>query len=225
MKIFMTAGGTEEAIDGVRRISNSSTGRTGAVLARHFLEKGAELMLLHSPGAECRDIECRKEVFSSFADLEGLLRRNLAGERWDVLVHLAAVGDYSISSIEIGGGIFSAPLPSKIPGGEAITLRLKPNPKLVDNVRKWSINPELLVIAFKLTDTVDPGARKDAVRRLMQRARPDLVVHNDLSEVSKQRYAADIHDRNGFAAHVAAREDLARELWKRTGKFRREAAS
>jgi len=143
MKILMTAGGTEEAIDGVRRISNSSTGRTGAVLARHFLEKGAELMLLHSPGAECRDIESRKEVFSSFADLEGLLRRNLGGERWDVLVHLAAVGDYSISSIEIGGGIFSAPLPSKIPGGEAITLRLKPNPKLVDRVRQWSVNSEL----------------------------------------------------------------------------------
>ena len=36
MRILVTAGGTEEPVDGVRRLTNLSTGTTGGVLARHF---------------------------------------------------------------------------------------------------------------------------------------------------------------------------------------------
>jgi phosphopantothenoylcysteine decarboxylase/phosphopantothenate--cysteine ligase len=46
--ILITSGGTEEPIDGVRSITNTSTGHTGAELATWFADHGANVTLLHS---------------------------------------------------------------------------------------------------------------------------------------------------------------------------------
>ena len=215
MKILMTAGGTEEAIDGVRRLANTSTGRTGFVLARHFIEMNANVFLLRSRSACSGDTNIPGEDFLSFADLENLLHRCLETEKWDVLVHLAAVSDYSIASVEIDGRIFPAPLPSKIPSGSEILLKLQPNPKLIDRVRHWSLNTDIMVIAFKLTDESEPSARREAVLQLMDRAGPDLVVHNDISEVSPNTHSADIFSREVWIRHTRSREELAEALWNR----------
>ncbi len=65
----MTAGGTEEPIDSVRRLTNTSTGATGAVLARTFVEKGADVLLLHAQRASIGEMPVRCETFVTFADL------------------------------------------------------------------------------------------------------------------------------------------------------------
>ncbi len=217
MRILITAGGTEEPIDGVRRISNTSTGATGMLLARSFFEKGADIMLLHAQRIPPPDIGCRSETFLSCADLEAALRRHLGSSDWDVVVHLAAVGDYSVASVEVEGRVIPAPLQGKITSGPEVLLRLKPNPKLVDSLRDWSRNPEMRIIAFKLTKESDSDSRREAVDRLMRRARPDLIVHNDLSEISEERHTASLFDANSLLARTDTKEELAHRLWEWIG--------
>ena len=56
MRVLVTAGGTEEPIDGVRRLAKLSTGATGATIAAHFAERGAEVLLLHGERAAPCDL-------------------------------------------------------------------------------------------------------------------------------------------------------------------------
>src|SRR5947209_20302715 len=51
MNVVVTAGGTVAPIDDVRRISNFSTGRFGAMIAEAALRRGAAVWHLHAPGA------------------------------------------------------------------------------------------------------------------------------------------------------------------------------
>jgi len=103
LRILVTAGGTEEPVDGVRRLTNISTGATGGVLSRFFAEAGAEVLLLHAERAPLDEIPVRQETFLSFADLSAVLRGLLEERPWDAVVHLAAVSDYSIAAIEVDG--------------------------------------------------------------------------------------------------------------------------
>jgi phosphopantothenoylcysteine decarboxylase/phosphopantothenate--cysteine ligase len=50
-KVIVTAGGTQEAIDPVRAISNHSSGKQGFALAQAALDRGAEVILIAGPSA------------------------------------------------------------------------------------------------------------------------------------------------------------------------------
>ena len=49
MKVLVTAGPTQEAIDPVRFISNHSTGKMGYALAEAAMQRGAEVTLVSGP--------------------------------------------------------------------------------------------------------------------------------------------------------------------------------
>ncbi len=213
MKILVTAGGTEEPIDAVRRLTNTSTGATGTVLAQAFAAHGAEVLLLHAERARVDETPCRRETFVTFGDLEQSLKNHLGNEDFDAVVHLAAVGDYALHSIEVDGILVFPGSPGKIGSGHRLTLHLRPTPKLIDRLRGWSRNSEIVVVAFKLTDEPDDTLRRAAVDRLLDRARPDLVVHNDLSGIGPDGHEARIFDSDGEIAHIATKDQLARELW------------
>ncbi|MBT1221005.1 phosphopantothenate--cysteine ligase, partial [Streptococcus equi subsp. equi] len=46
MKLLITSGGTTEAIDAVRGITNHSTGQLGKIVAETFLAKGFDVTLV-----------------------------------------------------------------------------------------------------------------------------------------------------------------------------------
>ena len=56
MKILVTLGGTEEPLDGVRCLSNRSTGSTGRAIAAHFASRGAQVTLLHAERVQVGDL-------------------------------------------------------------------------------------------------------------------------------------------------------------------------
>lgn len=214
MRILVTAGGTEEPIDGVRSICNTSTGTTGSFLARFFHERGAEVFLLHAQRVEPTLTGFEAQSFLSCADLSEKLRHHLGNSDWDAVVHLAAVGDYSVASVEVDGHVKFSPGERKIPSGHEILLRLKPNPKLVDSLRTWSRNPKIRIIAFKLTHEQDSDLRHLSVETLMQRAQPDLIVHNDLSEISRERHRASFFDPAGLLFRTMNKPEMAEKLWE-----------
>jgi phosphopantothenoylcysteine decarboxylase/phosphopantothenate--cysteine ligase len=212
MKILVTAGGTEEPVDSVRRLTNTSSGATGTVLARHFSDRGAEVLLLHAERAPINDVGFRRETFVTFVDLKKALHHLLSNESWDVIVHLAAVGDYSVASVEVNGQPFTVGR-GKIGTGHEVTLQLTANPKIIDSLRRWSLNPEIMIVGFKLTDEDDPTLREKAVHLLMDRARPDLVVHNDLGEIDREHHKATIYDRTGLVTQSGTKAAMAQNLW------------
>jgi phosphopantothenoylcysteine synthetase/decarboxylase len=214
MRVLVTAGGTEEPLDGVRRLTNFSTGATGGVLARVFAERGAEVLLLHAERATLEDVSLERESFLSFAELEGALRRLLGERSWDVVVHAAAVGDYRVVSLEVDGRPVCAGGRGKIGTAAELLIRLRPNPKLIDSLRSWSRNPDLRVVGFKLTDDPDTASREDQVRALLARGVADLVVHNDLSEIDRDRHMATIYSPEGVVARAADKRGLAGELYR-----------
>ena len=179
LRVLVTSGGTTEPIDGVRVLSNVSTGATGALIADQFAAAGHEVRLLRAQQAERPREAIAQETFSSFAELDAALARCLAAEHFDVVVHAAAVSDFSVASIE-ADGVSVSPGTGKIPSSSAPIIRLQRNPKLLDRVRSRSRNGAVTVVAFKLTRDADAATAAQAVETILGSGAADYVVHNDL---------------------------------------------
>lgn len=205
MKILITSGATREPIDGVRFISNFSTGATGAALADCFLSLGQEVVFLAGIDSVLPKWPCRVLQFSSFQDLNHLLQKQLAQSPIDWVVHAAAVGDYSVADVRAG----------KMDSRSEIQLTLKPNFKIVERLKSYASKPPGL-IAFKLTHTNDASARLEAVNSLFQRSSAEYVIHNDYFLIqSESRHQFWIHARGGVPAdpvECGSRDELARRL-------------
>ena len=185
-RILITSGGTQEPIDGVRAITNTSTGVTGAKLASWFAANGDEVSLLHAVGAVLPEdtTKIKLRPFTSFNSLQSALRESLASENFDAIIHLAAVADFSVREVEANGTVHLAPLTQKLESSNELTLRLIKNPKLVDSIRVLSRNKHVQVVAFKLTHTDVVGDRVKAVQNLAAHANADFIVQNDVSEIT-----------------------------------------
>ncbi len=214
LRVLVTSGGTAEPVDGVRVLTNTSTGRTGALLAGYLAHRGHDVVLLRARAAMPAEAACREEIFSTFADLDGALTRLLGGGNFDAVIQAAAVSDFGVEAVVTGDG-------ARPPGGAKlesvsapVLIRLRVHPKLVDSLRQRSRNPRLLVVAFKLTLDAAPAEAETAVAALLERSGADLVVHNDLTQRgSGDDFPATIHRPGGVpAVHCVDRHELAARL-------------
>ena len=89
-KIVVTAGGTQEAIDPVRVITNHSSGKQGYALAQAALDAGAEVCLITTPtaltppvGANVTNVKSVQEMLDA-----------LLNESADALIMAAAAADF-----------------------------------------------------------------------------------------------------------------------------------
>ncbi len=93
VKVLVTAGGTREAIDSVRFIGNSSSGRMGLAIAGAALRRGAEVVLL------CANVALQEPAGVRRVDLVSAEQLREACERefpaCDVLLMAAAVADFA----------------------------------------------------------------------------------------------------------------------------------
>lgn len=185
LKVLVTSGGTREPIDGVRSIANTSTGQTGVAIARHFAQRGHEVTLVRAKDSVSapRLNALRVRDFTTFADLRETLKNELGSTDYDAVIHAAAVSDFSVDRVEVNGRTISPCDKLDSETTEALSLHLKRNPKIVDELRSYSRNSSLRVVAFKLTNTKDEQARLQAVQRLARHARPDFILQNDLSDI------------------------------------------
>jgi phosphopantothenoylcysteine decarboxylase/phosphopantothenate--cysteine ligase len=202
LRLLVTSGGTAEPIDSVRVLTNSSTGATGALIAEQFVQAGHDVALLRAGNARRAIGRCREEVFESFAELDAALARLLGAEHFDVVIHAAAVSDFSVHAVEIGG-VVHAPGHGKLPSDVAPTLRLRTNPKLLDSIRPRSRNPAVRIVAFKLTKGADAETARAAVQALLAGGATDFVVHNDLAVREKNGGAFPANIWNGRGEIVA----------------------
>lgn len=187
-RILVTAGGTRESIDSVRYIGNMSSGRTASRLTDELTAAGHKLTWLGADGAMTPDLPCAMSRFCSFDDLALQLQHLLGGNDYDVVIHAAAVSDFSVACVQSGEGDPQENPSGKLSSASDLLLRLKPNPKLLDHIRAWSKNPKVRVIGFKLTDTEDLQQRLSAVKKQFDNSKVDAVVHNDLTDISDKAH-------------------------------------
>ncbi|HXQ82178.1 MAG TPA: bifunctional phosphopantothenoylcysteine decarboxylase/phosphopantothenate--cysteine ligase CoaBC [Opitutaceae bacterium] len=213
LRVLVTSGGTAEPIDGVRVLTNASTGRTGAGIADHLVRCGHEAVLLRSRDSAPAGPGCRTETFSSFADLDAALARILSSEPFDAVIHAAAVSDFGVGEVVVDGAA-RPPAGGKLDSDSAPLLRLRPHPKLVDSLRSRSVNGSIRVVAFKLTGGGDQDGIERAVASLFAHSRADLVVHNSLAErAGGDAFPSEIHFADGSPTlRCATRPDLAAAL-------------
>lgn len=183
-RILITSGPTWAPIDAVRYIGNRSSGRMGCALATVFARAGARVVLLTGPGGITPDESelgpgLRVERFETLGELESSLEKHLQPRRYAVVAQAVAGLDYIPETVEN----------RKIPSDrESLTLRLVRAPKLIERIKR--LDPDILLIGFKLETGLDDEALFERVDDLHRRSSADLVVANRLEEVGESGHRA-----------------------------------
>ncbi|MFT8395313.1 phosphopantothenoylcysteine decarboxylase [Propionibacterium sp.] len=104
MRFLITAGGTTELIDPVRRITNSATGQLGSLIAASLAAAGGqEVERIHyvcERGAVVPELDCLDLVtVRGVNQTAEAMRRLLSSEPIDAVIHSMAVSDYTVSGV------------------------------------------------------------------------------------------------------------------------------
>ena len=92
-RLLLTAGPTFEAIDPVRGITNTSSGKMGYALARAAAEAGAVVTLVSGPTSLATPVGVARIDVTSAAEMAAAVDSSLNGV--DAFVAIAAVADYT----------------------------------------------------------------------------------------------------------------------------------
>ena len=97
LRVMVTAGPTQEAIDPVRYITNHSSGKMGYAIAKRAMLRGADVTLVSGPVALDPVPFVRTIPVTTAQEMFEAVRDNLAKQ--DILIKAAAVADYRPSEI------------------------------------------------------------------------------------------------------------------------------
>lgn len=210
-KVLITSGGTEEPIDGVRTISNFSTGRTGAVISEIFHKKGFDVTLLKATRAVTPESGVRVLTYGSFSDLNTLLIEELKTGDYMAVIHLAAVSDYSVDYLLSGESRVNVDDSSKLDSSKPLSIVLKPNFKILHRLKEYALD-DIQVIGFKLTKNAPDDLIKSKVEKIFNSGDVDFVVQNDLSSINRQEHITNIYNKDGLLVTNRTKEALALTL-------------
>ncbi len=96
-KVLVTAGPTREKIDPVRFISNHSTGKMGYAIARHCMQRGAEVTLISGKTQLEPPLFVKMVEVESAADMFEAVKECYQSQ--DIIIKSAAVADYRPISV------------------------------------------------------------------------------------------------------------------------------
>jgi len=216
-KILITGGGTSENIDSVRTISNISSGRTSAKIAEHFFINGADVTTLLSESVIKPKYDIKNISYKSFQDLKNVLQSELESEQYDLVIHAAAVSDYSPTSVEVNKTEYKLPAENKLDSNsDNFKINFSKNIKLVNNIKAWSKNSNVKLIAFKLLSIEDEIKKENELKKIFDNSNADSIVFNTLSnrkdEIQKSFEIVDKIENNSLAATA---DDLAKQLFNK----------
>jgi phosphopantothenoylcysteine decarboxylase/phosphopantothenate--cysteine ligase len=172
-KILVTAGSTAEQIDPIRVITNASSGKMGAAIAKEAESMGAQVTLVYGHGTEIPSASKVIRVGTGDEMRDAVVSELKKG--YDAAIMAAAVADFKPSAV-------SAKKLDTRSGG--VKLSLVPTKKIVDEVKK--IDSEVFLIAFKADHGVSDSALVDKAFKKLKECRADLVVANDLGRKGSQ---------------------------------------
>ncbi len=211
-RLLVTSGATIEPVDGIRYLTNFSSGKTGATIADEFNSAGWEVIYLHGQNAALPNgTSIQKIPFSSFQDLRSTMHTVLSQVHFTAAIHSAAVSDFSIEKV-ISGGIEHTPGErGKLSSGNDLNVTFKKNPKLLDVIKEFSINKKIFVVGFKLSLEKDRNIQKEIAEQAAANPNIDALVYNDMNDIQTNTHKATIY-HNGFSNRVEKKTQLAQTL-------------
>lgn len=149
LRVVVTAGPTQEALDPVRVLTNHSSGKMGYALAQAALNRGAEVTLLHGPVSLAPLTRAKMVPVTTALELRAEVLKALP--HTDLLIMAAAVADYRPAQ----------PSRNKIKKSKSrLSLRLVKNPDILGEVLKRR-GPRQVIVGFAAeTDHLRSKAEK-----------------------------------------------------------------
>ena len=163
-KVLITIGGTIEAIDPVRFISNHSSGKMGMSLAHACIQAGAKTTLV--VGSISIDVERRAETIfvTSASEMYDAVMNNITSQ--DLFISCAAVADYRPSKVSL----------NKIKKTSNIkSIQLTENKDILASVCKLKDKPICIGFAAETENLISNAKHK------LKNKKCDAIILNDIS--------------------------------------------
>ena len=163
-KVLITIGGTIEAIDPVRFISNHSSGKMGMSLAHACIQAGAKTTLI--VGSISIDVERRAETIfvTSASEMYDAVMNNITSQ--DLFISCAAVADYRPSKVSL----------NKIKKTSNIkSIQLTENKDILASVCKLKDKPICIGFAAETENLIANAKHK------LKNKKCDAIILNDIS--------------------------------------------
>ncbi|MCQ2561942.1 MAG: hypothetical protein MJ186_07840 [Clostridia bacterium] len=241
--ILITGGPTNEAIDKVMTITNMSTGSLSCAFAKTALEAGDKVTLIfhHSvlrsakfaaygladnPNVKLVSIDSCQEM------LDAIKAEAECGEKYDVIIHAAAVGDYrpefSFRMEDMAAEIAEKIMATDCMDREALeefilNILVKPDCVVRDDSKISSYEPHLttkltlttkiisnlrgwfpdaLLIGCKLLENVEKDHLYEVAQKLAAKNNMDYIMANDLAELNQGYSYRYLCTKDGFTGTV-----------------------
>ena len=233
-KIIITAGGTSEKIDNVRKITNSSSGKLGLTIANKILDLKRERIdkiYYIAPKSALKPDDELVELINivDTNDLKEKVEELLKKEKIDYFIHSMAVSDYTVDFVTNARTIVDNIKANKdkdlydviVDGSKAIRdtkissyeddlfIKLKRTPKIISIIK--NLSPETFLVGFKLLDGVTKEELIDVATKLKEKNKCDLVVANDLAKIRSGNHLAYIIGNDTYI-EASGKEDIAEKL-------------
>ncbi len=172
-KVLVVTGGTREAIDAVRFIGNSSSGKQGLALADAASDRGATVTVIAiNIGSDTSRFK-NLHIAKSFSDVQDLLQEHAAAA--DVILMPAAISDYRVEN----------PSQDKIHRAQQPTLEftLVSNPDLLSNLvlSRAERQSTQLIVGFAAEVVADQAELATSARNKLASKGVDVIVANNVS--------------------------------------------
>jgi len=181
-RVLVTAGPTEEPLDPVRVISNTSSGKMGYAVARAAQEAGAKVTLISGPvalatpsGVERLNVRTADEMFTAVKK---------AAPKSDVFISVAAVADYRPKE--------RSPRKLKKVNGKPVTLELVQNADIIAYVAGMKNAPFCVGFAAESEDLA-----KNAAAKLKKKNIPLIAANLAQDAFGAEDNAIKLYDRRG----------------------------
>ena len=234
LNVIVTAGGTSEPIDNVRRIANTGTGRLGSIIADVFAgEETVDRVFFVCARDSARPTSRRvtRVEIGTVADLQAAVTKLMSEQDIHVVVHSMAVSDYTVRSVstaeDLAKGLSAAAGPVTAGDIERVLdetdlrtsegklssqmpspiLLLRKTPKIIPLFRQMA--PGAVIVGFKLLSRVGEEELLDTARRLLHKNGCDFVLANDASEIRGDDHHAFLIDGERTVCEMETKQEIA----------------
>ena len=245
MKILITSGGTSEHIDDVRKITNTATGRLGALIAEEFTRTGADVCYVCTHGAHTPPNADIVRV-SSAASLMHTMESLLSEHTFHAVIHAMAVSDYAVSgtaSVTHLAHTAAEKLSQTQPQNSAETAKIikqamldglnNSGGKLSSNIEDLAVfmhktpkiigvikakQPSAMLFGFKLLSGANDAALLDAGHALLIKNNCDFVLANDSSRIDGDNHEAILISPDKEYTKLHTKQEIAKTIVEKTIK-------
>jgi phosphopantothenate---cysteine ligase (CTP) len=208
MNILVTAGNTQTPIDRVRCITNIFSGKTGGRIAVEAVRRGHAVTHFTSHPEIIAELagslplppeRWRPKPYRTFDEPSALMEQSIPTGGFDAIVHAAAVSDYTLAGIFApdaaqGGSLVDVQADKVKSHHPELWLRLVPNPKLVDLIRRpWGFTGTL--VKFKLEVGLGDDELLAVAERSRTQSQANLMVANTLEGMNEFAFIGPINRR------------------------------